>query len=471
MARFVSARRTAILLAVTAACMAIGLLPPPEGLSREAMRAIALLIWAMAFWGANLMDDYMVAMAMGVGFVAFKIVPFDVGFAFFAAPGWWMTVGAFALGVAVLESGLLKRAALLSLRALPPTFAGQTAGLILAGIPIGPALPTVTGKATMAAPFVLGIAEAMGLEDRSDHSTGLYMAMFAGFVLMGPLFMTGTVTNFILLALLPEELTKNITWGSWFLTYLPTIAFLIVLFWLGILLVCRPKRMTILSREYLDREIEALGPLGRNEKVTLGTIAATLLLWVTQPLHGVDAAAVALAGVVFLSASGVLTREFFQHKISWTGLIYAGFTLNLSEVLPYLGVDTWLGGMLQPLFGPLARQPYLFFLALMLVVFLIRQFIVSDFAVVTIMVLTLSPVAVSAGISPWTIGIATHLMVQSIWLMPFQNDVYLVSNHAVHNRLCGQRKATFMSLVASACSVLAILASVPYWRYLGLIGR
>ncbi len=471
MASLKTSRRTVILLATTVACIAIGLLPSPQGLSREAMRAVGLLVWTMVSWSANLMDDYIVAMAMGVGLLAFRIVPFEVAFACFSTPGWWMTVGAFALGVAVSESGLLRRAALLSLRALPPTFAGQTAGLILAGIPLGPAVPTVTGKATMAAPFVLGIAEAMDLEDRSDHSTALYLSMFAGFALMGPLFMTGTVTNFVLLAVLPEGLRASITWGSWFLTYLPTIALLLVSFWVGLLLFCRPKQVTVLSREYLDREIKALGPLGRSEKATLGTIAATLLLWITQPWHGINAAAVALAGVVFLSATGALTRDSFQGKIAWTGLIYAGFTLGLSEVLPYLGVDSWLGMVLQPWFAPLSRQPSLFFLLLMLVVFVIRQFIISDFAVVTLMVLALSPVATAAGISPWTIGITAHLMVQSIWILPFQSDVYLVSNQAVHDRLCGQRKATLMSLVASACAVLVILVSIPYWRYLGLLGR
>lgn len=464
-------RRSGALLVTTVACALVGLLPPPEGLTSAAVRGVALLAWAVICWAANLMDDYMVAVAMAVGWLVFQVVPSDIAFACFSTSSWWMMVGALGLGVAVSESGLLRRAALLSLRALPPTFAGQTAGLILAGLPLGPALPTVTGKATMAAPFVLGISEAMGLEDRSDHSTGLYMSMFAGFALMGPLFMTGTVTNFVLLAVLPEELRASITWGSWFLTYLPTIAVLLITFWLGVLLICRPKRVTTLSREYLDQEIRDLGPLGRKEKTTLGTIAATLLLWMTQPWHGVDPAVVALAGVVFLSVSGVLDRAAFQEKISWTGLIYVGFTLNLSEVLPYLGVDTWLGSKLQPLFALLAGHPSLFFLVLMLVVFVMRQFVISDFAVVTLMVLVLSPVATAAGISPWTIGIASHLMVQSVWILPFQSDVYLVSHQAAQNRLCGQRKATLLSLVASACTVLAILVSIPYWRYLGLVRR
>ncbi|MGE5579481.1 MAG: SLC13 family permease [Bacillota bacterium] len=464
-------RRVPVLLLATVACAVAAMLPPPAGLTPAAVRAVALLVWAVICWAASLMDDYIVAMAMGAGWIVFRVVPFDVAFACFATSGWWMMVGALGLGVAVSESGLLRRASLLTLRALPPSFAGQTAGLICAGIPFGPALPTVTGKTTMAAPFVLGIAEAMDLPERSSHSTGLFMSMFTGFGLMGPLFMTGTVTNFVLLALLPEAVRAQITWGSWFLTYLPTIALLTIGMWLAIMVICRLKQCTVLSREYLRREIAAMGPLGRREKTTIATLVVTLALWMTTRWHGIDGAAVSIGALVFLSAAGVLDRQAFQGKISWAGLVYVGITLNLAEVLPYLGIDTWLGSRIAPLFGPLARQPVLFFGALMLVVYLMRQFLISDFAVVTIMMLVLSPVATAAGINPWTIGIATHLMVQSIWLLPFQSDTYLVSHQAASGRLADQRKATLLSLAASALTLAAVLVSIPYWRYLGLLPR
>lgn len=464
-------RRGTTLLAITAACVSVAFLPPPSGLSGAAVRAIALLAWAVACWAGNLIDDYIVAMIMGAGWIAFRVVPFNVAFACFSTSSWWMMVGALGIGVAVSQSGLLRRVSLLTLRALPPSFAGQTGGLLCAGVLLGPALPTVTGKTAMAAPFVLGIAEAMGLEDRSDHSTALFMSMFAGFGLTGPLFMTGTVTNFVLLALLPQAVRYRITWGSWFVTYLPTMAVLAVLFWAAIQILCRPRSVTPLSREYLDREIAALGPLGHAEKTTIATLFATVFLWMTGPWHGIDGATVALAAVAFLSVTGVVDRSSFQTKVSWTGLLYVGFTLNLAEVLPYLGIDRWLGDAIQPFFAPLAQHPGLFFAALMLVVFALRQFLISDFAVVTLMVLILAPVAGAAGLSPWTIGIATHLMVQSIWILPFQSDTYLVSHQAASNRLAGQRKATLLSLVASACTFAAVLASLPYWRYLGLIAK
>ncbi len=459
------------LLAATILGAAVALWPPPSGLSPAAMRAVGILLWAIVCWAGNLLDDYVVSIFMGLAWVVFHVVPFEVAFGFFANSSWWMMVGALGIGVAVIESGLLRRVSLLVLRALPPTFAGQTAGLIFAGVPFGPALPTVTGKTTLAAPFVLGIAEGMDLEDRSAHSTGLFMAMFVGFGVLGPLFMTGTVTNFLVLSLLPASVRADITWVSWFVTYLPTMLIIGVLSWLAILWICRPERVTPLSRDYLNRELAALGPMSRKERLTLWTLAVTVLLWMTGQWHGIDLAVIALASAAFLVSTGIISRASFQSKLSWTGLIFVGFTLNLAVVLPYLGIDKWLGPRVLPVFTPLVSHPALFYVTLMLVVFVVRQFLVSDFAMVTIMMLILKPVVTAAGISPWTVAIATHLVVQSIWILPFQNDAFLVSHQAAFNRLADQRRAALLSVAVIVSSIIAVVASLPWWRFLGMLPR
>lgn len=462
-------RRPAMLAVAIAAGLAVAVTPPPTGLTSAAMRAAGLLIWAVVCWAGDALPDYVVALAMGLGWVAFRVVPFNLAFACFSTQSWWMMVGALGIGVAVAESGLLRRIALLTLRALPPSFAGQTGGLILAGLVLGPALPTVTGKTTVAAPFVLGVADAMGLEDRSRHSTGLFMAMFTGFGVMGPLFLTGTVTNFVILGLLPATVRARITFGTWLATYLPTMLLILALSWLAILITCRPKRVTTLPREYLSDELTRLGPLRGKERLTLATLIITVLFWVTGQWHGLDAATVALAALAVLAATGVISRAAFQAKISWSGLIFVGITLNLAEVLPSLGIDAWLGTKLVPLFAPLASHPALFFASLMAVVFIIRQFLISDFAVITIIMLVLMPVAAAAGISPWMIGFASHLIVQSIWILPFQNDAYLVSHQAASGRLADQRLAALLSVMICAGSVIAVVATLPWWRHLGLL--
>ncbi|MGE5561179.1 MAG: SLC13 family permease [Chloroflexota bacterium] len=464
-------RRPIILAVAVVAGLAVALTSPPTGLSAAAMRAVGLLVWAIICWAGDALSDYVVALIMGIGWVALRIVPFDLAFACFSSSSWWMMVGALGIGVAVAESGLLRRVALLALRALPPTYSGQTGGLILAGLLFSPALPTVTGKTAVAAPFVLGMAKAMKLENRSRHTTGLFMSMFTGFGLMGPLFLTGTVTNFVILALLPPATRAGISWGSWFFTYLPTMLIILILSWLAILITCRPRRVEPLPRGYVAEQLASLGPIRGKELTTLLTLAVTVLLWIVGRWAGLDGAIVAMAALAFLSATGVIDRAAFQAKISWTGLIFVGITLNLAEVLPALEIDVWLGRTVAPLFAPLVDRPALFFAVLMAAVFVVRQVLISDFAVVTLMMLVLGPVAGTAGISPWAIGIATHLIVQSVWILPFQNDAYLVSHRAASDLLADQPRAALLSVLICAGSVVSVVMSLPWWRHLGLLAR
>ncbi|MGE5561387.1 MAG: SLC13 family permease [Chloroflexota bacterium] len=462
-------RRTALLLLAVLAALAVSLWPAPAGLTPAAMRALGLLVGAIICWAGSVMDDYVVAMFMGVGWIILRVVPFKVAFATFALTNYWMMAGALGVGVAVAQSGLLRRVALLTLRALPPTFAGQVAGLVGAGVMLGPTLPSVVGKTAIAGKFVLGIHEAMGLQDRSAHSTGLYMAMLLGFGTMGPLFMSGTVTNFVILGLLPAEVKANITWISWFVTYLPTMLVILALSLLAVLVVCRPQRVVPLSREYLSGELAALGPLSRSERITLATLSVTLLLWVTGQWHGIDAATVALTAVAFLSAVGIIDRSAFQSKIAWSAMMFMGFALNLAQVFPYLKIDAWLGTKILPVFAPLTARPAVFFGALMLMVVLIRQIMVSWDATITIVMLILSPAVAAVGINPWTVGIATHLVAQVCWILPFQHNAYAVSHQAADERLADQRRATLLSLISIAIVMLAVEASLPWWRLRGLL--
>jgi di/tricarboxylate transporter len=315
------------------------------------------------------------------------------------------------------------------------------------------------------------MAEAMDLDDRSDHSTGLSMAMLLGFGTMQPLFMTGTITNFVILGLLPAEAKAGITWGSWFVTYLPTMLIILVLSALAIYVVCRPKRVVPLSRTYLDGELAALGPLTRHERITLAVLGVTLALWVTGQWHGIDATAVGFGAVAVLSALGLIDRPTFQARIAWSSLMFMGITLNLATVFRYLTIDVWLGTKITPIFAPLLDKPLLFFPALMLVVVLIRQVLVSWDATITIMLLILTPAVAAVGINPWAVAIASHLAAQACWFLPFQNGTYLVAHQASDGRLANQAKATLLSGVSIVIALIAVTATLPWWQLRGLLPR
>ena len=72
-------------------------LPPPQGLSRDAMALMGVLVFAVCYWVFDVFPDYVVALMMCVLWVALGAVPFESAFYSFSQENYWLFFGAFAL--------------------------------------------------------------------------------------------------------------------------------------------------------------------------------------------------------------------------------------------------------------------------------------------------------------------------------------------------------------------------------------
>lgn len=453
-----------------AAGLLIATRPATAALSTAAWQALGLLVWAICFWIGQIWDDYVVALTMAVGWIVLRVVPFEQAFATFHSKTWWLMVGALGLGAAVAGSGLLRRSTLLMLRVLPGTYLGQTLALTLTGILACPAIPSVIAKVSITGQFIPELSQGMGFADRSKASAGLFMAMFLGFVLAAPMYLTATSANMFLVELLPAAEQARMTWLSWLLaaappTLLAVTAGFCLNFWLF-----APKTAATTDRGLIEQQLRQLGPLNRAERITSGVLVAAILLWVTESWHGLQPATVALLALIVLLATGVLQKGGFQRGIGWSSLIFLGVILNLGTVFPALGIDKFLGGQVMPVLSPLAAHPVVFIALLMLVVVLLRFIIVSINALLAILMLVLIPLVSQLGISAWALGMTLHYASHAIWFLPYQNITYAIGIEATGGRSIQQRDAALFSLGFTVITILSVIVCLPYWRSLGLIG-
>jgi len=444
-------------------------LTPPPALSIAAMQALGLLAWAICAFVGQVYDDYIVALIMAVGWIVLGIVPLEIAFATFHSRTWWLLVGALGLGAGVARSGLLKRSTLLMLRLMPPSYLGQTLALFLTGVVFCPAIPSVTAKVSITGKFIPGLAGAMGFGERSKESAGLFLAMYLGFVLAAPMYMTATSTNLFLIELLPPLEVSRMSWGFWLTAALPPVLFAAMLGYLALLMLFQPKGPASADRAVVVAELQALGPLTRPEKVILLVLLLALILWITEGWHGQQPAAVALAALTVLLATGTVDRKTFHTEIGWSSLIFLGIILNLGQVFPRLGIDKFLGAELLPLLGPLAENSLLFTALLMACTFLLRFVMVSINALLAILMLILTPVAAAAGMSAWALGMVIHLAAHGVFVMHYQNIVYAVGCEAAEGKAISVSDGAKFSLIFTGITVLAVLAALPYWRWLGLL--
>ena len=269
-------------------------------------------------------------------------------------------VGALGMGVGVAQSGLLNRVALMIMSKFPPTFKGMTTALYVAGNVINPLIPSATAKVSIVAPFSKAIGEKLGFKNESEGMGGLFAAMFMSTGVLYPLFLSASFFNYTLIGLMPKEVAAKITWMSWFSATWVWGLVVMVLGYFAIQMLYKPKEEQKMDPEFINQEISKLGPMTGKEKIVAAILAVSLCMWITERVHGISAAQVAVAALVLMLAFNIFDRVAFRSKIAWDSIFFIGGILNLAALFPALKVDKWIGNVVGPVLSPLMSNMYLF---------------------------------------------------------------------------------------------------------------
>lgn len=446
----------------------VGLMEPPAGLTVKAMWALGIFTWAVIFLIFDIIPDFITTTIMLCLWVMVGAVKFNVAFAFYSNANWWIVMGAFGLGCAAAKTGLLRRISLLIMKALPTTFKGQTLALISAGTVIAPLIPSFTAKAAICAPLSKGISDAMGYPHKSKGASGLFAANVIGVIASAPAFLSASYLGFMIVGLLPKQIQAQYDWVQWFLMMLPWTVILLVCGYLAVIFMYKPEGKDELPAGYVGEQLAKMGPMTRSEKITLWVLILTLLLWMTGKLHGIDAAVVAVLAVMVLLVLRVIDRPEFRSGINWDALVFLGAIVGIGSVFPALGIDKWMGKLVEPIIMPLAKDSYIFIIALSVITILLRFVILAQTALIAIFMLMLMPMAQASGMSPWIIGMIVYTT-GNTWNVFYQNAPYVAAFYATGGDFVTHGSQVKMSVAYMIICVLGLLACVPLWQFMGIV--
>lgn len=445
----------------------IAFITPPDGLSPQTMKALGITVWAVGWWITQIVPEYVTGLLMCVFWAATKCVPFQTAFATFSTSGWWIMVGAFALGAVAGKTGLLKRISLCVLHLFPASFAGQVWGLIASGTVISPLIPSINAKATLSTPIALSISDELDLERKKAGACGLFGACYVGFVLAGHMFMSGSFTHYVLVGMLPPEY-RGVTWLDWLLWSLPWGLVMLVGMGLYIIWAYKPSKSVRLTKDNVAEQIRNLGPLSREERITLWTLIITLLLWMTEAWHGISSGEVAVTAMCVLLMSKVMDRKDFKNGIDWPSVVYVGSILNLAAVIQALHVDRWLGVALKPYLLSVVGSPASLIVAIILGMCVIRLLIVSMSSAAAIFVLILPPLLIPLGMNPWIVCMVAFAG-GDIWYLKYMNAFYLCADLGTEGKMANHRSMIKLSAAYMVICTLGFIVSIPFWRMFGLL--
>ncbi len=119
--------------------------------------------------------------------------------------------------------------------------------------------------------------------------------------------------------------TDSISFGKWMTFGVPYVIVLLLFGWFLLNLFYPSKEKSI------NLEIKAKALTNRKAKIVYFTFGFTILLWLTDFLHGMNSYVVAMIPVAVFSATGIITKEDLK-KISWDvlWLVSGGIALGLA---------------------------------------------------------------------------------------------------------------------------------------------
>lgn len=452
----------------------------PEGLGEQGCFVLAILAGAIVWWICAVLPEFATALIMVALFALVGQVPATSGFSFFSNPIWWLLVGAFSIGLGMKETGLLERMALAIVSRFPSSFTAQVIGFFACGTILGPLIPSMAAKASLLAPLAMEVGDLRGYRRQGRQATGLFLAMFTGVQTAAPAFISSSIVGYTLLAIYPAQVQAQFDFVHWFVSALPWFVPMAVLNLVALALIYRPRRKDATADSEPTSEIAAepsedelmakrreLGRMSLDERRMAIITAVTVALWVTQSLHGMAAWIPAVGALVAMTACGIINKRNFGPGVGWESLIFIGVVLGLGDVFAQAGITEWIVAEFTPLVMALADNPYMLVVGIALITIAARFLIVSQTAFINIFLAFVIPIAITLGINPWVIGMASYTVI-NVWFVQYQNPVYLAAFYSVDGKMAKNSKLAEYCILYTVIAIVCLLIAVPFWQMMGL---
>lgn len=437
------------------------------GLSQPHIILIELLLAATIIWSLNIFSYHAVSVALAVLAVLFGAASPEKVFSGFSVPSWFLVLGVFAISAAISKTGLLYRLVLLVIKRFPPNYIGQTFGLAFSGLVITPVVPSPNGRVILASPLVLTLSEILGFKKGGVGSVGMAMACLLGFGHMSFMFMNGAASCFLVLGLLPSEVSSSLTWGDWFRAAFPLGIIFFLFSYLAIIILYRPREIRKLNPLVIEAQLKTLGPLTAHEKISIAAVAILLVGFLTQSWHHINGAWVAMLSFLILFGSSVLDEKAMRSDIDWNFLISFGALVGFGNVISASGLSGIIASGVKPYMEIFIGSQLIFFLVITIAVMILRVILPLPPALL-VSILSITPIILTLEIHPLVIGLVV-LASANPWFLPHQNWMYQNILQNTEGKLFSHEQTLKLAFIHVFIVMAAVGISISYWKYLDLV--
>ncbi|MFT4603726.1 MAG: sodium-dependent dicarboxylate transporter 2/3/5 [Rhodothermales bacterium] len=403
-------------------------LPPPQGLDPAAWATAGAAALMAAWWMTEAIPIPATALIplalfplVGAGSIRDTASPF-------ADPIIFLFLGGFLIALAMERWSLHRRIALNIITRVGTSPAALVGGFMLAAALISMWVSN-TATALMMLPVALSVVEvATKAGDRGNFAVALLLGLAYGCNIGGMATLVGTPPNALLAGFMASEYGITLSFVNWLGVGIPIVAVGLPLAYLVLTRLTFPQSGGALegAASAVERDLAAMGPVSRQEKLVGAVFVLTAVLWVTRPLllpllPSLSDAGIAMAAGValFLIPADFGKGEFLMdwptaRRVPWGTLLLFGGGLSLAGAFTRTGLSTWIGESM----GALAGFPVVIILLVLVTLVVLLTELTSNAATTATMLPVIAAMAIGIGQNPMMLAIPAVLSASCAFMLP-----------------------------------------------------
>lgn len=439
-----------------------------SGVAPEVVLFLSVLSSAIVMWIFRLVSEYLPGILVIICCAALGLVPSSTILAGFSSETFMMVFSVLAITILIARSSLMPRFILTLLKVLPKKQKYFDAVFFICFTFLTPLIPSITSRTQLVGASLTRFISMFNLKTGSTHITKLTAHAFFGASLFSNIFISSSLMNFIILALLPLQEQLQFQLAGWLQASF--VAFIVMLVSYAIVFSFFFKKDDSMqfSKDLIIKQLDTLGPISKDEWVSLAAVAVFFVGMLTFPYHKISPTWIAFSLAYVLLAFNILTREEIQSKVDWTFLLFMASVIGISSMMNYFNIAGAISEKFQAFIEIFGGSSGIIFSFLVVFTIVVRLFLPIG-ATVALLIPVFVSLAGLCGVTCWA-ACFTCLIVADMWFFKYQCSFYtaMVDAFSGSGVPYDERKFLMFNAFVNIARILAIFASFYYWQWLGL---
>jgi len=424
-------------------------------------RAFILVAFTIAVWASGLLAESINSLLFFVLAAAFEIARPPVIFSGFTTPAWWLVFGGAITTMAVERTSLTRHLVALLQGRIIASYRRALIATAVVALALSFFLPSSTTRVMFLLPIVLGFADRLGYGPGRPGRSGLVMTAVSVTVLSAASILPANISNLVLVGAADTLYGIKVTYGSYFLLHFPILGVLKTAMLIEVSHRLFPERAPLKAGPS-----ETRSPLSADERTVGWILLLSLVLFMTDAVHGISPAWVALAAgiVCLLPGVGLLPVKSLS-EMNLGMLVYVAGIFGVGAVIAATGLGSALSGALLRISGIVPGHETLN-LAIIAGIGVVIGLVTTLVAMPIVLAPLAGDFAHASGLPVLTI-LMLQVVLFSTVILPYQNFLMVIG---MQFGGVSRRAGTRFCLVQAAATVI-VLCPLDYlwWWWLGYL--